>query len=82
MGHHRPGFLATCHLDTWDGKPDAVLVRGPLDYGKGAAADDELLAGFCHHLEADRHAFDERHNRLLGEAGAHPGRIHTIVATL
>jgi hypothetical protein len=50
MGRYRPGFLTTRDLDTWKGKPDAVLVKGLLDQGQGPAADDKLLAGFGHHL--------------------------------
>src|SRR5215212_7944055 len=87
MGRYRPGFLTTRDVDTWKGKPDAVLVKGLLDQGQGPAADDKLLAGFGHHLEADLDAIvaellDALHLERLDDVRRELGILRQLLADL
>src|SRR5688500_844280 len=87
MSCHRPGFLVARHLDGGDGKADAVLVEGLLDQGQGTAADDELLAGLGHHLEADLDAIvaellDALHLERLDDVRCELGILRQILADL
>src|ERR687893_111014 len=83
----RLGPFAASHLDGRDGKPDAVLVEGPLDQCQGPAANDELLAGLGRHLEADldtviAELLDALHLERLDDMGCELGILRQVLADL